>query len=97
MNQCTYALNYSENGSFKIFAIKVFIDTDIEKIKKEKCLSLLMEEDQYTSRNSEFSLEHMYGLMLSVGTSIYAFGCFVIHRTSCIHSKQKSSDQPAKF
>lgn len=52
--------------SFKILAKAVFTNTEIDKIVKEKFVSLLVEEDLYTSRESGFSLEKIDGLLQAV-------------------------------
>lgn len=95
--------NSSENRAFKTSARAVFIDTDINKIVKEKLNNLLAEEDAYMGRGSGFTLEQIDGLLLSVyhyvpmgGSSYIEVPAFIRNKKAVINP-QNTDDQCFKW
>jgi hypothetical protein len=58
--------NSSQNRSFKTSARPIFIDSDIKLLLEEAFATLLNEEEVYEGKGSDYTLEKIDGLLLTV-------------------------------
>jgi len=60
--------NSSENRAFKTSAREIFVDSNVPLILEESFNKLKCEEEEYTSKGSGFSFQHIDGMLLGIYT-----------------------------
>ncbi|KAL4125736.1 hypothetical protein QTP88_009976 [Uroleucon formosanum] len=60
--------NSSENRAFKTSAREIFMDSNVPSILEESFNKLKCEEEEYTSKGSGFSFQHIDGMLLGIYT-----------------------------